>query len=182
MASRDVKDLVPELRTKALTLLQNCQNRGIEMRYYQTLRDPFEQARLWRQSRSNEEISQKINEFRGVGADFLAFCLESVGPQFGRPVTNALPGFSWHQWGEAVDAFWVVNGAAEWSTTKKVNGLNGYHVYAEEAQLLGLTAGGLWPKFKDWVHVQLRAANSPLDSQTIKQISDVMQERFGRRA
>src|SRR5262249_20995053 len=148
------------------------QQRGIEMRPYTTLRDPFEQARLWRQSRSHEQIERKIQEFREAHAEFLAHCLESVGPQSGDPVTNAAPGLSWHQWGEAVDCFWLVNGQAEWSTTKLVNGLNGYRVYAEEAQRLGLTAGGLWSGLKDWPHVQLQVAGSPLGLFTLVQISE----------
>lgn len=90
------------------------------------LRDPFEQAKLWRQSRSIEEILAAIDELRSVGAPFLAHCLESVGPQHGDPVTNAPPGYSWHQWGEAVDCFWLLGGKAEWSSTKKVGGLNAY--------------------------------------------------------
>jgi hypothetical protein len=178
MASQDINDLVPEFTPKVKTLLENCKNRGIEMRPYQTLRSPFEQARLWRQSRSKEEIEDKIKEFKEAGADFLAFCLESVGPQFGDPVTNAAPGLSWHQWKEAVDSFWFANGKAEWSATKKINGLNGYRVYAEEAEKLGLTAGGLWTSLKDWPHVQLKSAHSPLKIFTIRQINDIMKERF----
>jgi hypothetical protein len=115
---------------------------------------------------------------RAEGANFLAHCLESVGPQHRDPVTNALPGFSWHQWGEAVDCFWLLDGRAEWSTTRKVNGENAYRVYAHEATTLGLTAGGLWPRFKDWPHVQLRSASSP-SSLGVDKIDQAMQERFG---
>ncbi|HEX3046195.1 MAG TPA: M15 family metallopeptidase [Bacillota bacterium] len=180
MPAKDLSDLVPEFQTKVQTLIKNCQNRGIEMRINDTLRDPFGQAKLWRQSRSREEITAKIQEFKTAGADFLAYCIESVGPQFGDPVTNTPPGLSWHQWGEAFDAFWIVGGKAEWSTIKKVGGLNGFRVYAEEAKSLGLTAGGLWTNFKDWPHVQLRVAGTPKSIYTIKQINDKMKERFGR--
>ena len=180
MASRDLNDLLPAFRAQVNQLLINCRTRGIEMRPYQTLRDPFEQARLWRQSRAREEIARKIAQFRAAEAEFLAFCLESVGPQFGDPVTNAAPGLSWHQWGEAVDCVWIVNGAAEWSAQRRVDGLNGFRVYAEEAQLLGLTPGGLWTRLKDWPHVQPRAAANPLGEFTLAQISATMQERFGQ--
>lgn len=149
MASREMKDLIPKFRAPVKTLLEQCRAQGVEMRPSQTLRDPFEQAKLWRQSRSKEEIRAKIKQFRAAGADFLAFCLENVGPQSGDPVTNAPPGLSWHQWGEAVDCFWVVDGQAEWSTTKKINGVNGYQLYAAEAKKLGLTAGGLWAKLAE---------------------------------
>jgi len=72
-----------------------------------------------------------------------------------------------------------VNGATEWSTTRLVDGLNGYKVYAQEATNLGITAGGLWRTLKDWPHVQLRAASSPLGVFTLLQIDSAMKEKFG---
>jgi peptidoglycan LD-endopeptidase CwlK len=166
------------LRTRVLALIDRCRSRGFEMRPSAGLRDPFEQARLWRQSRAIEEIRTQIASLRTSGANFLAHCLESVGPQHGDPVTNALPGYSWHQWGEAVDCFWLLDDRAEWSTTRTVNGENAYKVYAREATDLGLTAGGLWARLKDWPHVQLRKASSPSTLGAVE-IDRVMQERFG---
>lgn len=148
------------------------------MRPYDGLRDPFSQAKLWRQSRSGEQIQLQILKFRNQGAEFLAHCLSSVGPQQGDPVTNALPGLSWHQWGEAVDCFWLVDGKAEWRTKRLVNGQNGYHVYAEEASRIGVQAGGLWNSLKDWPHVQLQKFSSPLHAFSIMEIDQVMRERF----
>lgn len=179
MASRDLNDLVPELRPRVQELLNQCRARGVEMRPSATLRDPFEQARLWRQSRSREEIARKIAQLRDGGAPFLAFCLDRVGPQSGRPVTGAIPGLSWHQWGEALDCFWLVDGAAEWSANRLVSGVNGYRVYAEEARRLGLTAGGFWQSLKDWPHVQLRAADNPRGVLTLAEINATMEARFG---
>jgi peptidoglycan L-alanyl-D-glutamate endopeptidase CwlK len=175
----DLGELVLEFRVSVENLIAKCKQRGIEMRPYTGLRTPFEQARLWRQSRTFEEIAEKIDDLKTGGADFLAFCLESVGPQHGEHVTNAPPGLSWHQWGEAVDSVWVVNGKAEWSTVRKVNGLNGYHVYAEEAENLELTAGGHWASFKDWPHVQMRAASGPGQILSLQDINDEMKARFG---
>ena len=179
MASRNIEDLVPELRDTARTLLANCRTRGIEMRIYETVRSPLEQGIIWRQSRTREQVQAQIRDFRNAGAEFLAFCIESVGPRSGRHVTDSPPGLSWHQWGEAFDAFWVVNGGAEWSATRKINGLNGYRVYAEEAARLDVTAGGLWPRFKDWPHVQLRPEGSPTRIFSITEVDRVMRERFG---
>jgi hypothetical protein len=180
MPSRRIEDLIPEYQPRALTLLEKCQARGIEMQPYNTLRSPFEQAKLWRQSRSKQKVHAKIAQLRSLGADFLAFCLESVGPQpTGPPVTDAPPGLSWHQWGEAMDCFWLVNGDDEWSTERKVNGLNGYRVYAEEAKQMGLTPGGLWQNFKDWPHVQLKPQGSPDDLMPLTDINRIMEERFG---
>src|SRR5436190_15319162 len=140
----DIDALMPVFKSSIDTLLGDCRARGVDMGPYFTIRTPFEQARLWRQSRSRQEIDEEIQRLRQGGADFLVHCLESVGPQHGDPVTNALPGYSWHQWAEAVDCFWVVAGKAEWSAQRVVGGINGYKVYAEEAVKLGLNAGGRW--------------------------------------
>ena len=175
----DLNQLVPALKSSVDTLLAGCQARRIVMRPFFTLRSPFEQAKLWRQSRSLEEISEKIADFRNNGAPFLAFCIGSVGPQSGDPVTNAAPGFSWHQWGEAVDCFWLVDNQAMWSTKKMLNGQNGYQVYAEEAKRLGLTPGGFWNSLKDWPHVQLQSAADPGKSKTLAEIDAAMKARFG---
>jgi hypothetical protein len=171
-------DLNPLLLSLLEKLIRQCKERGCEMRPYNGVRTPLAQARLWRQSRTIEEINEQIATFRKAGALFLADCLVKAGPQHGGHVTNAPPGFSWHQWGEAMDCFWVVDGKAEWSTTKKIAGQNGYRVYAEIAAALGLTAGGLWPKFKDWPHVQLSKDNAPSTGKSIMEINDAMQARF----
>ncbi len=175
----DLNQLVPAFRAQVERLLQTCAAQGAPMRAYFTLRTPFEQAKLWRQSRSREQIVAEVARLKAQGAPFLAHCIESVGPQNGPPVTNALPGFSWHQWGEAVDCFWLVNGQAEWSAQKLVDGRNGYRVYAQAAQAQGLTAGGLWPRLKDWPHVQLRSDGSPLKAHGLAGIDREMAARFG---
>src|SRR5512137_2618771 len=131
----DLDKLDTDLKAKVIRLLELCNASGIVMRPNNGLRDPFEQGRLWRQSRSTEEIHEKINELENNGAPFLADCIRRVGPQHGNHVTDTPPGISWHQWGEALDCFWLVNGKAEWSTTKLINGLNGYKVYADEAEV-----------------------------------------------
>jgi hypothetical protein len=172
-------DLEPEFRARCERLLARCRPRGVEMRVNETVRDPLRQARLWRQSRTRETIAATIDDLRARGAPFLAHCVESVGPQSGPEVTRALPGLSWHQWGEALDCFWVVDGAAVWSTTRRVNGVNGFRVYAEEARALGLTAGGFFTRFRDFPHVQLRAAASPAAVFSLAEVDAVMVERFG---
>ena len=176
--SRDLNDLIPEFKDKVLQLLQNCDQSGYKMRQFYTIRTPFEQGILWRQSRSRKQIDEKVIELRNNNADFLAFCIESVGPQYGRHVTNAIPGFSWHQWGEAVDCFWLVGDDAVWSARKKANGKNGYVNYGEMAKTMDLTAGGFWSSFKDWPHVQLRKESNPGRVYSLQKIDREMAERF----
>jgi hypothetical protein len=179
VAEPALENLVDGFRQKVVELIENCKNRGIIMRPYFTLRDPFTQAKLWRQSRTSQKIKEKIDELKNQNAPFLAHCLESVGKQHGPHVTNAIPGLSWHQWGEAVDCEWVVNGETVWSTEETVDGLNGYMVYAAEAKKLELEAGFFWTTFQDSGHVQFRKAANPLGDLTIVQIDKEMENRFG---
>jgi len=153
---------------------------------YYTIRTPHQQAKLWRQSRTAAEIQDRIQWLRNHGAPYLASVIDEVGPQFGKKVTNAIPGLSWHQWGEAVDCFWNLDERAEWSARKKVilpdgRQLNGYKTYAEESVKCGLTAGGLWANFKDWPHVQFR--NQAISRfYTIQEIDQHMQDSFAHLA
>jgi peptidoglycan LD-endopeptidase CwlK len=176
--SLNLKDLKDNFRVKVDDLLQHCSKRGISMQPYYTLRTPFEQARLWRKSRTNAEVVQMILRLREKGADFLAHCLESVGPQTpGKWETDSPPGFSWHQWGEAVDCVWIIDQKTQWSTTKLVNNVNGYEVYAAEATKIGLTSLGA--SIGDWVHVQLRTETGPQKIFTLEQIDQTMEKQFG---
>ncbi|WP_024279069.1 glycoside hydrolase family 75 protein [Xanthobacter sp. 126] len=177
--STKINDLVEPFREPVAQLLANCEARGIRMVPTETLRTPWQQAIYWRQSRSIVEIRAAVAQLRAEGAPFLAEVIEAVGPRNGDEVTRALPGNSWHQWGEAIDCFWEVDGKAEWSTVKKVNGLNGYSVYADEAAKLGLDAGLKWSSFKDAPHVQMRSVANPKSSGlTWAQIDATMRERF----
>jgi hypothetical protein len=176
--SRDINELVPEFKKPVEELLSECSASGLPMRPFFTLRTPFEQGILWRQSRSGQQVDDKLDELRSKGAEFLAYCIESVGPQNGRHVTNAIPGLSWHQWGEAVDCFWLLDGKAEWSTRKKLNGINGYVNYGSTARSKGLTSGGFWSSFRDWPHVQLRKESSPGRIYKLQEIDRIMADRF----
>lgn len=141
--------LIPEFRTKVEELLQLLRSNGYLLRPYCTIRDPFSQAKLWRQSRSSAQVATMVARLRSQGAPRIAACIESVGPQSGKPVTNAAPGFSWHQYGEAVDCFLVnADGSADWDSSAQ-----GYVEYARMATKLGLRAGR---DFRDPPHVQFR--------------------------
>lgn len=176
--SRDLSRLITPFRDKVEELLLSCGDSGYTMRPYFTARSPLEQARLWRQSRSSEEIREKVRWLGQNGADFIAYCIEAVGPQYGPHVTNAIPGLSWHQWGEAVDCFWLLESRAEWSTRKQIDGVNGYHNYANLARQIGLTAGGHWRSFKDWPHVQYRPESNPGRLFSLVEIDNEMRQRF----
>ncbi len=173
--SRDLAMLQPGFRGLAATLLEACEKRGVTMRPFFTLRGPRVQAKLWCQSRTVTQIVRAGAQLRDAGAPWLASQLGEEWAKTGPAVTNALPGVSWHQWGEAMDCFALgADGKAIWDARNSA-----YRVYAEEAQKLRLEAGGLWLRFPDAVHVQLRAADSPLkDNMTWPQVEAEMKKRF----
>jgi peptidoglycan L-alanyl-D-glutamate endopeptidase CwlK len=174
--SRDIEDLVPNFRAAVRQVLEACKAEGVTMITTYTVRSPIEQAVLWRRSRTIDVISRKIQFLHDQKADFLADVLRDVGPREGAWATNAIPGASWHQFGEAHDGCWMVDGKEEWSTTKQINGVNGYRLYAQKAHEFGLTSLG--PTIGDWAHIQLRK-EEVTDLYSWKDINDRMKERFG---
>jgi peptidoglycan LD-endopeptidase CwlK len=154
--TRDLTLLVPEFRAKVADLLAACQKRGVKMVPYTTLIGPAWEAELYCRSRQWWQVQPVAETIRAGGAPKLAALLKPELCKGGAWASNALPGRSWHSWGEAVDCF--VEGpkaTALWVSP-------GYAVYAEEARKLGLTAGHYW-QMKDSVHVQLRAAGGVRD-------------------
>lgn len=173
--SRDLAFLAPPFRGLAATLLEACEKRGAVMRPFFTVRGPRVQAKLWCQSRTVEQITKAKLQLKAAGAAWLAGQLSELWAKTGPAVTNALPGMSWHQWGEAIDCVAVGrDGKAIWDARSQL-----YRIYAEEAQRLRLEAGALWSRFPDAVHVQLRNAASPLkDNMTWPQVETAMRQRF----
>ena len=129
-------------------VLAATEAKGITMRANSAARSPWEQARLWRQSRAIEQITAAGQQMKDEGAPWLTGVLAEVGPQHGDHVTNALPGKSAHQYRLAVDCFWLRDGEAEW------HDMTGYRIYATEGQNCGLSAGMFWTTFVDPPHLQ----------------------------
>ncbi len=149
--SRNLNDLEKDFKVKVEDLIGKCAEKGVIMKPFYTKRSVFTQAKLYRQSRSFAEIKQASDFLKDNGAVWLSKVLLDVGAQNGRWATNALPGFSMHQHGLAVDCFWELDGKAEWTVNE--DSKNGYYIYAKTAKMLGLEAGFFWRR-KDAVHVQ----------------------------
>ena len=165
MASRRIDDLERSFRPQVRALISAANEAGLEPTVYQTLRSPYEQARLWRMTRGTPIIADQIRDLRDKGASFIAHCLEVVGPQFPGPnikghVTHAVPGRSWHQHGEAVD-FYVKGGTGDIAWESSDNGWDQYEEVARLARDAGLESGWFWPgKKKDPGHVQARKGST----------------------
>jgi hypothetical protein len=174
--SRDLTLLTEEFQIDVGKLMRECTIIGVTMTPYFTLRTVWEQARLWRQSRPFSKIELTVATLRQEGGEYLAGIIEEVGSCNGPHVTNAIPGNSWHQFGQAVDCFWNVRGDAEWSATVKIDEINGYHVYAESAVELGLRPGSTWG---DWPHVQKPKESAPNKLMSWENINEIMSDQFG---
>jgi peptidoglycan LD-endopeptidase CwlK len=169
-----LEGLDPAFVTALDALLADCASVGVVMHPYFGLRDPVTQAKLWRQSRLTSEIDAKRRLLVASGAPFLARCIDAAGPQSGPWATNAIPGYSWHQWGLACDCVWMRAGKGTFDSNIDLAN-NGYRIYAARAPLHGLTN---LASIGDIDHVQLPKEGSPLHRYTLEQIDKAMAEKF----
>ena len=178
--SDDLQDLLPAFAEKVVQTIEQCAAQGVTMRVISTLRDLDEQANLFAKGRSAQELAQVSKGLSFVNADFLAEVVERARAQPNeKVVTGTPPGFSWHNWGEAVDCVWMHNGRESWDA-QILGDRNGYRVYARVAESLGLFAGGLRSKLVDWPHLQYRVEPSALHTHPLPSIDAEMQRRFPR--
>lgn len=159
MASRSVHDLTAEVQAKYLSVQKECSLNGVPILLYCTLRSCEDQAKLWRQSRTRQQVEEKAAKFKARGLAFLADILIGVGSQkgeLGKHVTMACCGESWHNYKEAFDCVPLVGGKPDWNN--KVL----WDVYGKAVRKAGLVWAGDWTTFKEYPHAQLRQGSNPL--------------------
>lgn len=156
MASRNMDRLNSPFREKMLELQDQL---SFEILYYCTGRSAWEQAKLYRQSRTKKVIDEKILILEKFGHEELAKILRDVGPQSGPHVTKAGPGESWHQYWEAVDGVPIIGGKPAWDVRKHAAQ---WRELGEKATALGVNWGGNWPKWADFPHFQMPPTGNPL--------------------
>jgi len=174
MASRKLEDLVQEAREKADRVMEVCSQVGFELLIYCTERSLEEQAKLYRQSRSWAEIKQKIRTLKDRGFGFVAEILDAVGPCTGPHVTNAGPGESWHNYGEAWDAVPLLNGKPAWNY---LNARAEWDAYGECVRQVGMQWAGDWTTFREYPHAQLRTGGNPLKQFSPDEIQEILNTR-----
>jgi peptidoglycan L-alanyl-D-glutamate endopeptidase CwlK len=171
-----IEDLLPELARKAERILRQCEEAGLELHIRCTWRPLEKQAVLYRASHTREQVTAKIALLRQRRFGFLADILLEVGPQptSKRAVTNAAPGESWHNYGEAFDAVPVIGGQEMWNYNDAPFEWDMYGQLVREA---GLTWGGDWRRLRDFPHAQLRAETNPLKVMTAEEVRAVLRGR-----
>ena len=90
--SRDLNELLPQVKTKVEHFIQLCKDNNIDLLVTSTYRDLESQAALYSQGRTSP----------------------------GKIVTNAGPGDSYHNWRCAIDVVPLVNGKADWDGSHPV--------------------------------------------------------------
>ena len=149
MASRRLEDLKATMHKRVEVFLLLCDEAGLPVLIYCTLRDAAEQARLYRQGRNIRTIRGKAVELRTYNAA-LADLLLDVGPQNGPKVTGAGPGQSLHQYGWAADGVPLRAGKPAWDAADPL-----WQTYGACAERAGLEWAGNWTRFREYPHLQM---------------------------
>lgn len=118
-SEKNIATLHPRLRDKARALVRLSANAGITIKVISGTRSYEEQAALYAKGRT------------------------APGPE----VTNARPGYSWHNFGTAFDVG-LFEGSAYVGDSPK------YREVGKIGKSLGLEWGGDWTGFKDFPHLQ----------------------------
>jgi peptidoglycan L-alanyl-D-glutamate endopeptidase CwlK len=161
MASRDLNDLQPEVRRKAERFLSLSAAAHLDILIYCTLREPREQAILFRQGRELQDIEARAEQ---LAHDYqrpdLAALLIEVGPQSEtRIVTWSGPGQSLHNYGLAFDGVPLHHGKPVWGG-KTVEDRELWTHYGDLGESVGLQWAGRWPRGRtEFPHLQDRGAN-----------------------
>ena len=136
--SRDLKDLHPQVQTKARAMLELCKAQGIDIIITSTYRDHDSQNALYAQGRTKP----------------------------GSKVTNAKAGQSWHNWRLAFDVVPLRNGKPVWSTTGDDGEL--WQRIGQIGKSCGLEWAGDWKTFKELPHFQYTGGLTLADLQAGK--------------
>lgn len=137
----------PELARRIRQMADMLELEGVHIRVTQGLRSWTEQMNLWLKGR---DIQGNVIDANKV-------------------VTKARPGYSWHQFGLAVDVVPIdAVGQPDWNVDHPV-----WKRIVQVGESLGLVSGSEWRTFPDWPHFQLtgKLPTSPDDAvrQTFKQ-------------
>lgn len=111
-------ELKTEFSIRCMSLINLCQGKGLVIEPSLGFRSLQDQATLWKSGRSMDSIEDAIDHLKTVKCDYLALILEKSSlpkiikkqddegneiDEEPKILTDYLPGFSWHNWGEAMN-------------------------------------------------------------------------------
>jgi peptidoglycan L-alanyl-D-glutamate endopeptidase CwlK len=134
--SRNLADLLPVVRFKALKHIELCHAEGIDLLVTSTLRDNESQTALYSQGRELKDGVWKVVDKKKI-------------------VTNAAAGSSYHNWSVAYDVVPIRNGKPVWGTSGDDGAL--WQCVGELGESVGLEWAGRWKSFKEFAHFQYTA-------------------------
>lgn len=137
--SRDLNELHPAVKRRALAFISACDADGITLIITSTYRDNASQDALYAQGRGG-----------------------AVGPV----VTNAKGGQSFHNWRLAFDVVPIVNGKPVWSTSGEAGKL--WRKVGLIGKGCGLEWAGDWKRFPEFPHFQFTGGLTLADMQAGK--------------
>lgn len=148
--------LSPETRIRAYETYRLCDQAGVNIRLYMTIRLGSLQAAMWRKGRSTERINSQVDLLIQNGHKQPAKLIKSAGPQTSpKIITNALPGESHHQYGRAWDGgpYDAQLCNYKWDVEKYPEE---WEIYRAACEMTGMVSGASWD---DWPHAELRFKN-----------------------
>lgn len=169
----EFESLDKKFHDKLYAFIDKCQALDIVLSFDKGFVHPTEQAKLWKQSRSDSQIDEKIAELDAAGASFLVKLLSEASPKPGVHMTDDLPGCTWHNWGQAYIYTVLGEDGRDLIPTSSV-----YQKTAEIAKSVGLTSG-YYLKPKQPYLIQLSVYKSPNAEYSIKEISKEMERLYG---
>lgn|SRR3990167_798147 len=143
VASRSIKDLVPEVEELAGKFLIACNELGISVLITCTRRSHAEQRALYAQGRETLKMVNSLRTLAKLGT------ITERGNK--RRVTNAREGESLHNIGRAFDVVPLDGGKCLWDVKNPV-----WQRLGRIGQDLGLEWAGSWKRMKEYPHFQLR--------------------------
>ena len=174
--------LIPDFRKQLVRSIEAAKNKKLQIEVLVTVLTPMEQAALWKQGRTKTDAELKAMALDHAGAPYLAECIRKAIPTGTNITTDDLPGYSWHQWGEAAQMIWI-DGAhkVNWSTSVVYGSGNGYKTFAKILNEFSIHCAG---EFEDtptaWRTAILRPARNAIENYTVQQIDAEMQKRYKR--
>jgi hypothetical protein len=175
----EISLLIPDFRKQLIRALDAAKAQGLQIEVITTIITPLEQGSLWKQGRTRTDAELKVMALKDAKAPYLAECLQKSVPQGTNVETNLLPGYSWHQWGEAVQIVWVDGSHKVVWDTSATYGRGGYRKFAKIVQELGIHCAAETDDIS-WRTITLRASPNAGDIYKPPEIDAEMQKRFRR--